>query len=121
MVTCCSTKYWNYNDAAPYKVVYLCFNWIQWWFDKYLYEVKYLWNNMVLEVSPNINVYLHLVYFLSLLNISCKVPSQFLFSSYSRLKYSISVIADKGLKKPLYTSSRLKKGEVLYLETHSRR
>ncbi|VFQ99418.1 unnamed protein product [Cuscuta campestris] len=37
------------------------------------------------------------------------------------LKYSISVVADKGLKKPLFTSSRLKKGEVLYLETHTRR
>ncbi|KAK9162092.1 hypothetical protein Syun_002994 [Stephania yunnanensis] len=36
-----------------------------------------------------------------------------------RIKYSISVVADKGLKKPLYTSARLKKGEVLYLETHS--
>ncbi|CAN0865142.1 hypothetical protein LINGRAHAP2_LOCUS9150 [Linum grandiflorum] len=35
------------------------------------------------------------------------------------IKYSISVVADKGLKKPLYTSARLKKGEVLYLETHS--
>ncbi|XP_038981600.1 zinc finger CCCH domain-containing protein 13-like isoform X2 [Phoenix dactylifera] len=34
------------------------------------------------------------------------------------LKYSINVVADKGLKKPLYTSARLKKGEVLYLETH---
>ncbi|KAL7231102.1 hypothetical protein ACSBR2_009383 [Camellia fascicularis] len=37
------------------------------------------------------------------------------------IKYSISIVADKGLKKPLYTSARLKKGEVLYLETHSRR
>ncbi|CAH9104130.1 unnamed protein product [Cuscuta epithymum] len=37
------------------------------------------------------------------------------------LKYSISVVADKGLKKPLFTSARLKKGEVLYLETHTRR
>ncbi|KAJ6816371.1 DNA ligase 1 [Iris pallida] len=37
------------------------------------------------------------------------------------LKYSISMVADKGLKKPLYTSARLKKGEVLYLETHSSR
>ncbi|XAR73127.1 hypothetical protein NMG60_11006982 [Bertholletia excelsa] len=37
------------------------------------------------------------------------------------LKYSLSIVADKGLKKPLYTSARLKKGEVLYLETHSRR
>ena len=36
-----------------------------------------------------------------------------------RIKYSISIVADKGLKKPLYTSARLKKGEVLYLETHS--
>ncbi|OAY78244.1 hypothetical protein ACMD2_02705 [Ananas comosus] len=37
------------------------------------------------------------------------------------LKYSISIVADKGLKKPLYTSARLKKGEVLYLETHFNR
>ncbi|XP_058090190.1 uncharacterized protein LOC131236776 [Magnolia sinica] len=37
------------------------------------------------------------------------------------VKYSISTVADKGLKKPLYTSARLKKGEVLYLETHSNR
>ncbi|KAL5715760.1 hypothetical protein ACHQM5_017536 [Ranunculus cassubicifolius] len=37
------------------------------------------------------------------------------------IKYSISIVADKGLKKPLYTSARLKKGEVLYLETHSHR
>ncbi|PSR88067.1 Transcriptional regulatory protein like [Actinidia chinensis var. chinensis] len=35
------------------------------------------------------------------------------------IKYSLSIVADKGLKKPLYTSARLKKGEVLYLETHS--
>ncbi|CAE6091563.1 unnamed protein product [Arabidopsis arenosa] len=35
------------------------------------------------------------------------------------IKYSISIVADKGLKKPLFTSARLKKGEVLYLETHS--
>ncbi|XP_010521654.1 PREDICTED: zinc finger CCCH domain-containing protein 13 [Tarenaya hassleriana] len=35
------------------------------------------------------------------------------------IKYSISMVADKGLKKPLFTSARLKKGEVLYLETHS--
>ncbi|CAL9069418.1 unnamed protein product [Musa banksii] len=37
------------------------------------------------------------------------------------LKYTINVVADKGLKKPLFTSARLKKGEVLYLETHFRR
>ncbi|XP_072993103.1 uncharacterized protein [Typha latifolia] len=37
------------------------------------------------------------------------------------LKYSISIVADKGLKKPLYTSARLKKGEVIYLETHFNR
>ncbi|GFP97333.1 hypothetical protein PHJA_001877400 [Phtheirospermum japonicum] len=37
------------------------------------------------------------------------------------LKYSISAVADKGLKKSLFTSARLKKGEVLYVETHSRR
>ncbi|XVF77865.1 hypothetical protein PTKIN_Ptkin14bG0081700 [Pterospermum kingtungense] len=35
------------------------------------------------------------------------------------IKYSIAIVADKGLKKPLYTSARLRKGEVLYLETHS--
>ncbi|XP_061369463.1 uncharacterized protein LOC133312306 [Gastrolobium bilobum] len=34
------------------------------------------------------------------------------------IKYGINIVADKGLKKPLYTSARLKKGEVLYLETH---
>lgn len=38
---------------------------------------------------------------------------------FIRIKYSISIVADKGLKKSLYTSARLKKGEVLYLETHS--
>ncbi|KAJ4883207.1 Histone deacetylation protein Rxt3 [Raphanus sativus] len=37
------------------------------------------------------------------------------------IKYSLSIVADKGLKKPLFTSARLKKGEVLYLETHSSR
>ncbi|XP_039157817.1 uncharacterized protein LOC108955234 [Eucalyptus grandis] len=37
----------------------------------------------------------------------------------SRIKYSLSIVADKGLKKPLRTSARLKKGEVQYLETHS--
>ncbi|URD81319.1 Histone deacetylation protein Rxt3 [Musa troglodytarum] len=37
------------------------------------------------------------------------------------LKYTINVVADKGLKKPLFTSARLKKGEVLYLETHFHR
>ncbi|XP_042375589.1 uncharacterized protein LOC121969515 [Zingiber officinale] len=37
------------------------------------------------------------------------------------LKYTINIVADKGLKKPLYTSARLKKGEVLYLETHFNR
>lgn len=36
-------------------------------------------------------------------------------------KYSLSIVADKGLKKPLHTAARLKKGEVLYLETHRRR
>eukprot|EP00268_Persea_americana_P057888 TRINITY_DN6962_c0_g1_i3.p1 TRINITY_DN6962_c0_g1~~TRINITY_DN6962_c0_g1_i3.p1 ORF type:complete len:805 (+),score=176.33 TRINITY_DN6962_c0_g1_i3:148-2562(+) len=37
------------------------------------------------------------------------------------VKYSIGIVADKGLKKPLYASARLKKGEVLYLESHSKR
>ena len=41
--------------------------------------------------------------------------------SLSRLKYSISIVADKGLKKSLYTSARLKKGEVIYLETQFNR
>jgi hypothetical protein len=38
--------------------------------------------------------------------------------NFFRIKYNISIVADKGLKKPLYTSTRLKNGEVLYLETH---
>ncbi|KAD3336658.1 hypothetical protein E3N88_32177 [Mikania micrantha] len=37
------------------------------------------------------------------------------------IKFSISAIADKGLKKPSFTSARLKKGEVLYLESPTRR
>ncbi|KAL6492650.1 hypothetical protein OROGR_033219 [Orobanche gracilis] len=37
------------------------------------------------------------------------------------LKYSISAVADKGLKKSLFTSARLKRREVLYVETHTRR
>ncbi|KAK6947073.1 Histone deacetylation protein Rxt3 [Dillenia turbinata] len=37
------------------------------------------------------------------------------------MKYSISIVADKGLSKPFYTHARLKKGDVLYLETISRR
>ncbi|CAN6475667.1 unnamed protein product [Victoria cruziana] len=37
------------------------------------------------------------------------------------VKYSLGTVADKGLKKPLFTSARLKKGEVLYVETHSNR
>ncbi|KAG6737216.1 hypothetical protein POTOM_058729 [Populus tomentosa] len=36
----------------------------------------------------------------------------------SNIKHSISFVADKGLKKPLYSSARLNKGGVLYLETH---
>lgn len=50
-----------------------------------------------------------------------EVSIQFNLCNEPWLKYSISVVADKGLKKPLYTSARLKKGEVLYLETHSKR
>jgi hypothetical protein len=46
-------------------------------------------------------------------------PSKLFFPC--RLKYSISIVADKGLKKSLYTSARLKKGEVIYLETHVNR
>ncbi|KAH7279591.1 hypothetical protein KP509_37G025500 [Ceratopteris richardii] len=37
------------------------------------------------------------------------------------LKYSMSIVADRGLKKSQFTSARLKKGEVLYVETHRRR
>eukprot|EP01018_Ginkgo_biloba_P023775 Gb_35031 [translate_table: standard] len=37
------------------------------------------------------------------------------------MKYSISIVADRGLKKSQYTSARLKKGEVLYVETHTNR
>ncbi|KAL3369685.1 hypothetical protein AABB24_010172 [Solanum stoloniferum] len=50
-----------------------------------------------------------------------EVTIQFNLCNEPWLKYSISVVADKGLKKALFTSSRLKKGEVLYLETHSKR
>ncbi|CAK9189453.1 unnamed protein product [Sphagnum troendelagicum] len=37
------------------------------------------------------------------------------------LKYSMSIVADRGLKKSQYTSARLKKGDVLYMETHRHR
>ncbi|XP_020597270.1 uncharacterized protein LOC110037049 [Phalaenopsis equestris] len=37
------------------------------------------------------------------------------------IKYSVSIVADRGMRKPLYTSARLKKGEVLYLETQFNR
>ncbi|KAJ8540222.1 hypothetical protein K7X08_030141 [Anisodus acutangulus] len=50
-----------------------------------------------------------------------EVTIQFNLCNEPWLKYSISVVADKGLKKTLFTSSRLKRGEVLYLETHSKR
>ncbi|XP_009594419.1 uncharacterized protein [Nicotiana tomentosiformis] len=50
-----------------------------------------------------------------------EVTIQFNLCNEPWLKYSISVVADKGLKKPLFTSSRMKKGEVLYLETHTQR
>ncbi|XP_051140373.1 uncharacterized protein LOC127257893 [Andrographis paniculata] len=50
-----------------------------------------------------------------------EVTIQFNLCMEPWLKYSISVVADKGLKKSLFTSARLKKGEVLYVETHSRR
>ena len=42
----------------------------------------------------------------------------FLISGLFRLKYSMSAVADKGPKKSHFTSARLKKGEVLYVETH---
>lgn len=45
----------------------------------------------------------------------------FMFLNCFRLKYSIGMVADKGLKKAAFTSARLKKGEVLYLETHKNR
>ncbi|BBN05325.1 hypothetical protein MPTK1_3g12140 [Marchantia polymorpha subsp. ruderalis] len=37
------------------------------------------------------------------------------------LKYNMNIVADKGLKKSQYTSARIKKGDVLYVETHSNR
>ncbi|KAG0488829.1 hypothetical protein HPP92_007640 [Vanilla planifolia] len=36
-------------------------------------------------------------------------------------KYTVTMVADKGTRKPLYTSTRLKKGDCLYLETHFNR
>jgi hypothetical protein len=33
----------------------------------------------------------------------------------------MSIVADRGLKKSQYTSARLKKGDVLYVETHRHR
>uniref|UniRef100_A0A7I4DEM4 Histone deacetylation protein Rxt3 n=1 Tax=Physcomitrium patens TaxID=3218 RepID=A0A7I4DEM4_PHYPA len=36
-------------------------------------------------------------------------------------KYSMSIVADRGLKNSQYTSARLKKGEVLYVETQTHR
>ncbi|XP_057787318.1 uncharacterized protein LOC131004636 [Salvia miltiorrhiza] len=50
-----------------------------------------------------------------------EVTIQFNLCMEPWMKYSISAVADKGLKKSLFTSARLKKGEVLYVETHSRR
>ncbi|CAI5979782.1 unnamed protein product [Closterium sp. NIES-65] len=37
------------------------------------------------------------------------------------LKYSMAIIADHGLKRPQFTSARLKRAEVLYLETATHR
>lgn len=37
--------------------------------------------------------------------------------SLYRAKYCMNNVADRGLKKSQYTSARLKKGEVLYVET----
>ncbi|CAA0833970.1 Unknown protein [Striga hermonthica] len=42
---------------------------------------------------------------------------QYSFSMEPWYEYSINIVADQGLKAPLYTSARLKKGEVLYVET----
>uniref|UniRef100_A0A7N0RBB6 Uncharacterized protein n=1 Tax=Kalanchoe fedtschenkoi TaxID=63787 RepID=A0A7N0RBB6_KALFE len=50
-----------------------------------------------------------------------EVTIQYNLSNEPWIKYSISIVADKGLKKPLFTSARLKKGEVLYVETHTQR
>ncbi|KAL6583501.1 hypothetical protein OROMI_005579 [Orobanche minor] len=50
-----------------------------------------------------------------------EVTIQFNLCMEPWLKYSISAVADKGLKKSLFTSARLKRGEVLYIETHTRR
>ncbi|KAL1569470.1 U1 small nuclear ribonucleoprotein 70 kDa-like [Salvia divinorum] len=50
-----------------------------------------------------------------------EVTAQFNLCMEPWLKYSISAVADKGPKRSHFTSTRLKKGEVLYVETHFRR
>ncbi|XP_047973896.1 uncharacterized protein LOC125216268 isoform X2 [Salvia hispanica] len=47
-----------------------------------------------------------------------EVTTLFNFCMEPWLKYSMSAVADKGPKKSHFTSARLKKGEVLYVETH---
>ncbi|CAK9193215.1 unnamed protein product [Sphagnum troendelagicum] len=50
--------------------------------------------------------------------LTCEVTIQYNLCNEPWLKYSMSVVADRGLKKSQYTSARLKKGDVLYAETH---
>ncbi|XP_042021028.1 uncharacterized protein LOC121768556 [Salvia splendens] len=50
-----------------------------------------------------------------------EVTAQFNLCMEPWLKYSMNAVADKGPKKSHFTSARLKKGEVLYVETHYRR
>ncbi|CAK9256354.1 unnamed protein product [Sphagnum jensenii] len=50
--------------------------------------------------------------------LTCEVTIQYSLCNEPWLKYSMSVVADRGLKKSQYTSARLKKGDVLYAETH---
>ncbi|KAI5083381.1 hypothetical protein GOP47_0003124 [Adiantum capillus-veneris] len=50
-----------------------------------------------------------------------EVTIQYNLSNEPWMKYSMSIVADRGLKKSQFTSARLRKGEVLYLETHRKR
>ncbi|XP_017256793.1 uncharacterized protein LOC108226362 [Daucus carota subsp. sativus] len=48
-----------------------------------------------------------------------EVMIQFNLCNEPWIMYSINAVADRGLEKPLFTSARLKMGEVLYLENHA--
>lgn len=50
-----------------------------------------------------------------------EVTIQYSLCNEPWLKYSISAVADRGLKRSMFTSTRLKRGEVIYVETHYNR